>query len=168
MIREAGSDYERFMSTAPSAEERAGFEHGGRDDPRILGGREFAESLPRAVRAYRTSTTLDQLIDTVACRLGLDRGNILSGSRERELTLARAVIAWHATERRIAPLSDVARRLRRDPSTLSVGITRYRCRRPDLFDVGTMHDLAPLAMPRAHSTRWNGDEANGRNDAAHS
>ena len=57
---------------------------------------------------------------------------------------AGALIAWYATERRIAPLSEIARRLRRDPSTLSVGISRYRHRRADLFDLERLHDLVPL------------------------
>ena len=96
------------------------------------------------MRPYRTTATVDQVIETVACRLGIQRERILSASRERELTLARALVAWYVTERRIASLAGIARRLRRDSSTLSVGIARYRRRRPELFDVQALHDLAPL------------------------
>jgi hypothetical protein len=57
------------------------------------------------------------------------------------------LIGWYATERRVATLSEVARRLRRDPSTLSVAISRYRTCRPELFHLAAMHDVGPL-VPR--------------------
>ena len=70
----------------------------------------------------------------------------LSNSRQREVTLARALIAWYATERRVATLSEVARYLRRDPSTLSVAVSRYRLCRPELFKLTALHDVVPLAQ----------------------
>jgi putative transposase len=138
------SGYAGFIALRPSPVDAQLFEHGCKDDSRVIGARAFTSSLPRQARTYRTSTTLDQLIDSVACRLGVDRDRVLSGSRERELALARAVIAWLATERRVAPLAEVARRMRRDPSTLSVGITRHRRRQPHLFDMETLCDLTPI------------------------
>jgi hypothetical protein len=81
----------------------------------------------------------------VTCRLGVDREHVLSNSRQREVTLARALIAWYATERRVATLSEVARYLRRDPSTLSVAVSRYRLCRPELFKLTALHDVVPLA-----------------------
>jgi hypothetical protein len=69
---------------------------------------------------------------------------VFSRSRQRQLALARALIAWFATERRICTLSEVARRLRRDPSTLSVAISRYRELRPDLFKLNALHYLVPI------------------------
>jgi len=71
---------------------------------------------------------------------------VLSNSRQREVTLARALIAWYATERRVATLSEVARYLRRDPSTLSVAVSRYRLCRPELFKLTALHDVVPLAQ----------------------
>ena len=54
------------------------------------------------------------------------------------------VITWYATERGIATLAEVARRLERDPSTLFVAVERYRTLRPDLFNIGSLHDSGPL------------------------
>lgn len=133
--------YADFMSQAAPPQDAHLFEHSG---ARVIGGEEFLAGLPRHSRTYRTRTSLDQIIDTVTCRLGVDREHVLSNSRQRELTLARALIAWYASERGIATLSEVARRLRRDPSTLSVAVTRYRRCRPELFKLSTLHDVVPL------------------------
>jgi REP element-mobilizing transposase RayT len=144
MLACSGTSYERFFADPPSPEERALFERGGDVDRRVIGDATFLASLPRSARAYRTTTTLEQIIETVTCRLGVDGNEVLSGSRRREVALARALIAWYAGERHVASLAEVARRLRRDPSTLSVGISRYRRCRRELFDVASLHDLAPL------------------------
>jgi REP-associated tyrosine transposase len=143
-IERAATSYERFFAAAPSTDEIRSFERGGDIDRRVIGDATFLATLPRQARTYRPSATLEQVIETVACRLGVDSNEVLSGSRRREVTLARALIAWYAGERRVAPLAEVARRLRRDPSTLSVGISRYRRCRRELFDLASMHDLTPL------------------------
>jgi len=139
------SEYAEFMAVAPVHEECTLFEHGSRHDARIVASPEFLENLPRHLRVYRSQLTLEQIIQTVTCRLGVDREHVLSNSRQREVTLARALIAWYATERRVATLSEVARYLRRDPSTLSVAVSRYRLCRPELFKLTALHDVVPLA-----------------------
>ena len=140
------SEYAEFMSVSPLQEERVLFEHGSKHDARIVASPEFLENLPRHLRVYRSKLTLEQIIQTVTCRLGVDREHVLSNSRQREVTLARALIAWYATERRVATLSEVARYLRRDPSTLSVAVSRYRLCRPELFKLTALHDVVPLAQ----------------------
>lgn len=142
------SEYAEFMSVAPSDEECALFERGSNHDARIVASPQFLASLPRHLRVYRSKLTLEQIIQTVTCRLGVDREHVLSNSRQREVTLARALIAWYATERRVATLSEVARYLRRDPSTLSVAVSRYRLCRPELFKLSALHDVVPLAQIR--------------------
>ncbi len=114
------------------------------DDPRVLGNREFMQVVPRSQRTYRSTHSLDQVIDTVSSKLGLERTEVLSRSRQRRLALARALITWYATERGIATLAETARRLERDPSTLFVAVERYRTLRPDLFNIGSLHDSGPL------------------------
>jgi REP element-mobilizing transposase RayT len=111
----------------------------------VLGSSEFLATLPRAARLYRTRASFEDIVHTVTSRLGVDVAQVISSSRRRDLTLARAVIAWYATERGVATLSEVARRLGRDPSTLSSAISRYRLRRPELFRLTTLHDIASLA-----------------------
>jgi hypothetical protein len=136
--------YEQLMVEAPPPGEGASFEHGGTDDPRVLGDREFMAAIPRNMRVYRSTYSLDQVIDTVTCTLGLEKTEVLSRSRQRRLALARALITWYATERGVATLAEVARRLQRDPSTLFVAVERYRMLRPELFNLTTLQDSGPL------------------------
>jgi hypothetical protein len=136
--------YRRLMFETPAAGESASFEHGGTDDPRVLGDREFMAAIPRNMRVYRSTYSLDQVIDTVTCTLGLERSEVLSRSRQRRLALARALITWYATERGVATLAEVARRLQRDPSTLFVAVERYRTLRPELFNLAALQDSGPL------------------------
>ncbi len=136
--------YRRLIGESPSPGEVAGFDHGGTDDPRVLGDQEFMAAIPRHMRVYRSEYSLDQVIDTVTSTLGLERSQVLSRSRQRRLALARALITWNATERGVATLAEVARRLQRDPSTLFVAVERYRTLRPDLFDLTALPDTGPI------------------------
>jgi REP element-mobilizing transposase RayT len=63
--------YTRLMLETPASGETQSFEHGGTDDPRVLGDREFMAAIPRNMRVYRSTYSLDQVIDTVTCTLGL-------------------------------------------------------------------------------------------------
>jgi chromosomal replication initiation ATPase DnaA len=65
--------------------------------------------------------------------MSVDRDRLLSSSRERRLTLTRAIIGWHVTQNRIATLTEVSRALGRDPSSVYTAYERYRARRPKLF-----------------------------------
>jgi hypothetical protein len=132
------------MFEAPAQDEGAHFERGCDDDPRVLGDRQFMADIPRHMRVYRSSYSLDQVIDTVSTTLGVERSEVLSRSRQRRLSLARALITWYATERGVATLAEVARRLERDPSTLFVGVERYRTLRPELFNLTALPDNGPL------------------------
>src|SRR6201999_8796 len=139
--------YNKLMLETPAGGETQSFEHGGTDDPRVLGDREFMAVIPRNMRVYRSTYSLDQVIDTVSCTLGVERSEVLSRSRQRRLSLARALITWYATERGVATLAEVARRLERDPSTLFVGVERYRNLRPELFNLTALPDNGPLLRP---------------------
>ena len=63
----------------------------------------------------------------------------------RAVSLARALIGWHATQRHLASLSQVGRTLGRDASTLSRAITRYRRLHPELFRLDALRHLRPIA-----------------------
>ena len=143
-LEDARNEYRRFMSEASDQADDDLFDKGCQDDPRVLGDRAFMQVVPRHLRTYRSTHSLDQVIDTVSNKLGLERTEVLSRSRQRRLALARALITWYATERGIATLAEVARRLERDPSTLFVAVERYRTLRPDLFNIGSLHDSGPL------------------------
>lgn len=143
--RDPTISYVELMSLDSAQTHAARFARVGSNAFRVIGGPVFVATLPRDCRTYQTATTLDKVIQTVTCRLGIDRQQIFAKSRQRELTLARALIAWYATERRIATLGEVSRRLGRDPSTLSSQITRYRSAHPELFKLSALPDVVPLA-----------------------
>lgn len=125
--------YRKFMRDADEREDIARFEHSSTLEPRVLGDERFISSLPLRSRPRRKIGSIDQLIDGVARILEVPRVEMLSASRRRRLSLARALVTWHATHSGIATLTEVARRLDRDPSTLLVAVERYRVQRPDLF-----------------------------------
>ena len=81
----------------------------------------------------QAAATIDQVILAVARKMNVDPKRVLSASRERRLTLSRALIGWHVTKNRIATLSEVSRRLGRDPSSVYTAYQRYRAWRPQLF-----------------------------------
>jgi putative transposase len=136
--------YRRLMFEGPISGEGAYFDRGCDDDPRVLGDPTFMAAIPRHMRVYRSPYSLEQVIDSVSCTLGVERSEVLSRSRQRRLALARALITWYATERGVATLAEVARRLERDPSTLFVGVERYRTLRPELFNLTALPDPGPL------------------------
>lgn len=140
---DAALAYTTLMSQRPSEEETRLFTHGTRSG--VLGSDAFIAKLPRGAHGHRSSLDLEQIIGQVATLLSVDYSELFSKSRRREIALARALIAWHATERSIANLIEVGRRLRRDPSTLSVGIARYRVLHPDLFTLAALRHLKPIA-----------------------
>lgn len=164
---DGAATYATLMSQAPTPQDLDLFRRCGTNDLGVIGSPEFLANLPRHPPTYRTRTSLDQIIHTVTCRLGVEREHVLSSSRQRELALARAVIAWYATERRIATLTEVARRLNRDPSTLSVAVNRYRVCRPELFKLTALHDVVPIGWSAIRSTRgapqkdWNDEDEDG-------
>jgi hypothetical protein len=110
------------------------YERGSRRDPRVLGEAGFLASLPTRPCVPENRVSLDQVIDAISQKMGLEREAVMSKSRQRHLALARALVTWHAVEHGIATLAEVARKLHRDPSTLFVAVERYRVLRPELFD----------------------------------
>jgi REP element-mobilizing transposase RayT len=143
--------YAELMANRPADRDIELLCNGGASASRIVGGPEFLASLPRHVRKQRSKISLEQIICAVTQALGVDREHVMSSSRRRELALARALIAWFAIERRVATLTEVARRLNRDPSTLSVAISRYSVSRQDLFRLNSLHYLTPLGPNDSHS-----------------
>lgn len=125
--------YRKFMSEADEAQDIERFERSSPREPRVLGDESFLSSLALKARPRKRIGSIDQLIDGVAQLLEVPRNEMLSASRRRRLSLARALVTWHATHNGIATLTEVARRLERDPSTLFVAMEHYRVERPDLF-----------------------------------
>ena len=93
----------------------------------------FFSWLRRHAGKRPATVTVDQVIQAVAKKMGVDRKRLLSTSRERRLTLTRALIGWHVTKNQIATLTEVSRQLGRDPSSVYTAYARYRAWRPQLF-----------------------------------
>jgi hypothetical protein len=123
--------YRRYVEVDVANEEIARFEDSRL--PHIVGDQAFVDSALERRAPRRAFNSLEQVVDSVARTLGVTREDVVSPSRQRKLSLARAVITWHATRSGVATLAEVARYLHRHPSTLSVGVERYRKRRPTLF-----------------------------------
>jgi putative transposase len=149
------SAYRKLMSQPLDPEMPQLLERGDPKTPGILAGPNFTERLPYRARRRRSfgTDTLNQIASCAARICGVERDHILSSSSEHQLVLARALTAWHATERRVATLKEVARYFRRDPSTLSKEIKHYRQRRPELFRLDAFRHLAPILPVGRSRTR---------------
>ena len=133
--------YRRFMSVPEEVGEAAAAD-GARADtvaedspPRsqLPSDDHFFNWLRRHTGKPPATVTVDQVIQAVAKKMGVDRKRLLSTSRERRLTLTRALIGWHVTKNQIATLTEVSRQLGRDPSSVYTAYARYRAWRPQLF-----------------------------------
>jgi putative transposase len=139
----AASEPEAIESAAPTGEptqERYRQFMGGQADgddapPRSQtpSDDQFFSWLRRHAGKPPATVTVDQIIQAVAKKMGVDRKRLLSTSRERRLTLTRALIGWHVTKNQIATLTEVSRQLGRDPSSVYTAYARYRAWRPQLF-----------------------------------
>jgi len=83
-------------------------------DQRILGGGDFVgavlqESERLLEKKYKPKRTIDDLIAVVADKVGISPELICSGSRQREYSEARSLVAWLAVEKVGHPAAEVAR-----------------------------------------------------------
>jgi len=130
--------YRRFMAEASESceSEEGAVEAVAADVPppsQLPSDDHFFNWLRRHTGKPPATVTVDQVIQAVAKKMGVDRKRLLSTSRERRLTLTRALIGWHVTKNQIATLTEVSRQLGRDPSSVYTAYARYRAWRPQLF-----------------------------------
>lgn len=118
--------YREFMDTQAAGDDAPPRSQVPSDD-------QFFSWLRRHAGKPPATVTVDQIIQAVAKKMGVDRKRLLSTSRERRLTLTRALIGWHVTKNQIATLTEVSRQLGRDPSSVYTAYARYRAWRPQLF-----------------------------------
>lgn len=115
----------------------------------ILGESGFISCLPPRIRerfSVRERTpSLDEVIDFVAHSHGIPRQEIVSPRRYHTLVVTRARIAWFASEFGIASLSETARRLGRDVSSLGRAISHHLRAAPELFTSEAFVELWPVA-----------------------
>lgn len=88
------------------------------EDPRVLGTDQFINSIPFVPYRPRSSLSLEELASGICAQHAIDLNLIRSRSSSRALTPVRLQILKQANDQRIASLTEVARFLNRDPSTL--------------------------------------------------
>lgn len=78
-----------------------------------------------AGQARQVPLSLDVIVVAVVGSLKVSLKELESPSRRRRVAKARALIAWYATREADIARRDVAARLKRHPSSLSVAMYRY-------------------------------------------
>lgn len=145
LLEESDHGRETFtslMSHPPGEDEVRLFELSRAGSGDAMGERTDIRQFTTPNRSHRF--TVETIVKAVLQLVDAERDEIFSNSRRQEVVLARALIAWHVTERRLETLSEIARRFGRDPSTLSVAIRRYRNKRKELFRLDAISALSPL------------------------
>jgi hypothetical protein len=90
-------------------------------------------ALRKRVQRPMPFESLDEVINSVCRTQGVSREMLQARRKHTNADLARALIAWHATRSGLATLRQIAERLGRHPSTLTVAIDRQRAAHPHLF-----------------------------------
>jgi hypothetical protein len=101
----------------------------------------------RAANRKKRSVTLEDVIEAVSRKLEITPGELLSDSREDCVRLGRALVTQYAIANKIATRDAVARRLGRNPATLSESSEQFRKRRPELFDLPLTELLGAAQSP---------------------
>jgi putative transposase len=118
-----GAEPDEEQATSPLSDLRP-------DDDRILGDDRFLSKLTLPEEPSRPGLTLDELIKQAGRWFYVEPADLVSASRDRRLSRARAWVAHEAVAQRIATTAQVARALRRDESTIRELVARhFPCRR---------------------------------------
>lgn len=108
------------------------FSRGRDDEPRVLGDDHFLARMEARSLQPRPAS-IDTLIAAVCGLEGVDPSVLGNEGRRRDLAQLRVLVVHHALERRVATISELARRFRRSPSTLAESLEHYRRRKPEIF-----------------------------------
>jgi hypothetical protein len=116
--------YARFVAEGIGEGHRDEF-HRGMSETRVIGADRFKEqALRTAGESSHHAPSLDQLVDWVCESAGVDARELATPSRNRALSRTRALIGWLAMQSGAGSLSALARRFKRDVSSLSRGVER--------------------------------------------
>jgi len=122
----AKRQYEEFVLEGLDGEHRSEFHHGSAEG-RLLGDDKFIEEvLEQADKKAERRYKVEDIINLVSKKLRVNIEELISLSRQRRLSRVRSIIAFLVTEFGEGTLSDYGRIVRRDLSTLSIGVSRIR------------------------------------------
>jgi len=116
--------YARFVAEGSDEGHRDEFHH-GLSEARVIGADSFKEQALKAAgeSSYRPPT-LERLVEWVCESAGIEPEALATPSRNRSLSRTRALIGWLAKQTGAGSLSALARRFKRDVSSLSRGVER--------------------------------------------
>jgi len=134
------AQYKRLIgAVADQSRGSSPFEDVHHSDDRILGDDRFLARLGAMAPPPRSMLALEDLIDEAVRKFGLGPSELASTSRDQQTSRARAWIGHEAVTQRIATLSEVARALCRDESSVRQLVARHFPRKP----VATSPDPRP-------------------------
>ncbi len=123
-LPQARAAYARFLNVPPDVDNLEDESHP--EDRRVLGSDRFINSIPFVPLKPRSALTLEQLAQRICTLRGVSSELVRSRSAARSLTPIRIQILEQALDQRIATLTEVAKFLNRDPSTLCKLATGHR------------------------------------------
>jgi putative transposase len=132
-LTQAREAYRRFVLAGVGAPSDQQLSQGRSDEPRILGDDHFLSGLKAHWRP-RDHHSIEELIDQFCHQHRIHPDDLSRPGRQRKLAQLRVLIVHHALDRRIATLSDLARRFGRSASTLCESLEHYRRLNPALFN----------------------------------
>ncbi len=121
----ARTAYAQFMSATVGNDEPEDAIANSHGDSNVIGTGASVARRPALRESPRAASTLAELVDGVCARHGITSSIIRSRAALRSLTPIRLEIARAAVEQQIATLTEVARFLGRDPSTLCQLMKRH-------------------------------------------
>lgn len=110
--------YEKFITAGIGEGYRDEFHHGG-DDPRVLADDRFLEKVVGQEVDHPAKVTLAQIVHYVCQYYDVTVDELLSPSRRRDLSKARALVGWIARRTGAANLVALGEYFNRDATTLS-------------------------------------------------
>jgi putative transposase len=132
-LTQAREAYRRFVLAGIGMSPDPQLSQGRSDEPRLLGDDRFLASVKTHWRA-RDQHSIDELIEDLCRRYEVDPADLYRPGRSRKPAQLRVLIVHHALDRRIATISDLARRFGRSASTLCESLEHYRRVNRVLFD----------------------------------
>lgn len=118
--------YAAFMRVPISKSVLQLLRSGDDSDDRVLGKKDWIETVVPNVGVSRANTNIDDLVDGYCRRHRVTEAALASASRSRKNSEIRARIAIAATEQRLATVTEIAKRFGRAHSGLSRAMNRLR------------------------------------------
>jgi len=140
--------YGKFVAAGMTEQHRAEFHSGTGEDSRLLGDDGFIARVLGHSRAKQgRSPTLDDVIEQVCRKYGIERNALKLPGKERLLSEARALAAWLVLETGCSTLAELGKLADRDVSTLSSAAKRFQLRVKNDSNMASIKDDIVRSIP---------------------